>query len=161
MDDKSPAGDASTNSDLESIRSSNYEQGREELRISNPQGLTMTRTGVDVEKAEYEFSELNRKFSSISHQARRLSKQASRASKPTATGEDVEKAGSSADSDEPWDLETTLRGNRAAEEEAGIKDKHIGIFRLLCYVCVLANTRNRRHLGQPHCSRHWRREDLH
>lgn len=125
MDDKSPTGDASTNSDIDS-RSSNYEQGREELRISNPQGMTMTQTGVDVEKAQYEFSELNRQFSSISHQARRLSKQASRASKPTATAEDVEKAGSSADSEEPWDLETTLRGNRAAEEEAGIKDKHIG-----------------------------------
>lgn len=134
MDDKSPAGDVSTNSDLDSIRSSNYEQGREEIRISNPQGMTMTQTGVDVEKAEYEFSELNRQFSSISHQARRLSKQASRASKPTATAEDAEKAGSSADSDEPWDLETTLRGNRAAEEEAGIRDKHIGIF------CLVLNT---------------------
>jgi hypothetical protein len=91
----------------------------------------MTQSGVDVEKAQYEFSELNRQFSSISHQARRLSKQASRASKPTTTAEDVEKAGSSADSDEPWDLETTLRGKRAAEEEAGIKDKHIGILILV------------------------------
>ncbi|KAJ5177141.1 uncharacterized protein N7482_003018 [Penicillium canariense] len=128
MDVKSPAGDrASINSDIDSLHSSNYDHRREEYHITNPQGMTMSHTGVDVEKAEYEFSELNRQFSSISHQARRLSKQASQTSKPTAITDDVEKAGSSADSDEPWDLETTLRGNRAAEEEAGIRDKHIGV----------------------------------
>lgn len=108
------------------MRRSSYEQQREELRMSNPHGFTSTRSGVDVEKAEEDFSELNRQFSSISQQARRLSRQASRASKPTATTEDVEKTASSAESDDSWDLESALRGNRAAEEEAGIKDKHIG-----------------------------------
>jgi len=121
--------DGSSDSDIDSFHTSNYEQQREELRISNPQGITSTVTGVDVEKAEHDFEELNRQFSSISHQARRLSKQASRASKPAATTEDVENAGSSTDSESSWDLETTLRGNRAAEEEAGIKDKHIGEIR--------------------------------
>ncbi|KAJ5688909.1 hypothetical protein N7462_003301 [Penicillium macrosclerotiorum] len=127
MEEKPPAGDVSTNSDTDSLRTTSYEGQREEIRISNPQGMTMSQTGVDVEKAEYAFSEMNRQFSSISHQARQLSKQASRASKPAAAAEDVEKAGSSADSDEPWDLEATLRGNRNAEKEAGIKDKHIGV----------------------------------
>ncbi|KAJ5089116.1 hypothetical protein N7532_007800 [Penicillium argentinense] len=125
--EKTESRDASFDSEADSFRTRSYEQQREELRNSNPQGITSTRTGVDVEKAEQDFEELNRQFSSISHQARRLSKQASRASKPAVTTEDVEKAGSAADSEEPWDLETTLRGNRAAEQEAGIRDKHIGV----------------------------------
>lgn len=124
--EKTETRDGSYDSEVDSFHIGDYEQQREELRISNPQGITSTLTGVDVEKAEHDFEELNRQFSSISHQARHLSKQASRASKPAVTTEDVEKAGSSADSDDPWDLETTLRGNRTAEEEAGIKDKHIG-----------------------------------
>lgn len=126
MDGKQARMEGSLDSEDDSMHRSSYEQQREELRMSNPQGFTSTRSGVDVEKAEEVFSELNRQFSSISHQARRLSRQVSRASKPTATAEDVEKAASSADSDDSWDLETALRGKRAAEEEAGIKDKHIG-----------------------------------
>ncbi|KAJ5919671.1 hypothetical protein N7454_009506 [Penicillium verhagenii] len=115
--------EGSNHSDVDSL---SYEQRREEIRIANPQGVTSVQTGVDVEQAEEDFSDLNRQFSSISHQARRLSKHASRASKPTATV-DEEKAGSSNGSDDTWDLETALRGNRAAEDEAGIKDKHIGV----------------------------------
>jgi hypothetical protein len=107
---------------VDSLHTRSYER-HEEI---NSQGVISIRSGVDVEKAEEDFSELNKQFSNISHQARRLSRHASRASKPTATAEDVEKAASSTDSDESWDLETALRGNRAAEEEAGIKDKHIG-----------------------------------
>ncbi|KAJ5716515.1 hypothetical protein N7493_008426 [Penicillium malachiteum] len=121
-DEKFVTPDGSNHSDVSSLR---YEELREEIRIANPQGVTSVQNGVDVEQAEQDFSDLNRQFSHISHQARQVSKQASRVSK-TATFEDVEKAGSS-DSDEPWDLETTLRGNRAAEEEAGIKDKHVGV----------------------------------
>ncbi|KAF7717438.1 Uncharacterized protein PECH_000929 [Penicillium ucsense] len=128
MDHKSPIVGANTESSNAIAHSSvSYEQGREEIRLSNPQGMTSSQRGVDVEKAEYEFSELNKQFSNISYQARRLSKQASRASKPTIAAEDVEKGSTAADSEEPWDLESTLRGNRAAEQEAGIKDKHIGV----------------------------------
>lgn len=116
----------SLNSEDDSIHPSSYEQLREEICMSNPRDVTSSRSGVDVEKAEADFSEQNRLFSSISHQARRLSRQASHASKPTGTDEDVERAASSADSDDDWELETALRGNRAAEEEAGIRDKHIG-----------------------------------
>ncbi|KAJ5737639.1 uncharacterized protein N7483_002764 [Penicillium malachiteum] len=122
-DEKFVTPDGSNHSDVSSLR---YEELREEIRIANPQGVTFVQNGVDVEQAEQDFSDLNRQFSHISHQARQVSKQASRVSK-TATFEDVEKTGSSDHSDETWDLETTLRGNRAAEEEAGIKDKHVGV----------------------------------
>lgn len=123
-DEKFLTPEGSNHSDVDSL---SYEQLREEIRIANPQGVTSVQTGVDVEQAEEDFSDLDRQFSSISHQARRLSKHASRASKPTATV-DEEKARNSHDSDDRWDLETALRGNRAAEDEAGIKDKHIGAF---------------------------------
>ncbi|GAB1215708.1 hypothetical protein ATERTT37_004902 [Aspergillus terreus] len=125
MDDKLPAPDSPTSSDADtSFTIDNYEQGREWIRNSNPQGVTSQPSGVDVEKAEHDFSELNRQFSSISQQAHRLSKHASRASKPA----DVEKSGTSTDSEEPWDLETALRGNQTAERDAGIKNKQIGVY---------------------------------
>lgn len=128
MDEKFLTPEGSNHSDVDSL---SYEQRREEIRIANPQGVTSVQTGVDVEQAEEDFSDLNRQFSSISHQARRLSKHASRASKTTATV-DEEKARSSQESDDIWDLETALRGNRAAEDEAGIKDKHIGAILFPC-----------------------------
>lgn len=108
---------------IHSADSLSYEQGREEVRNANPQGVTSVQNGVNVGRAEQDFSDLNREFSHISHQARQISKQES---KPTVALQDVEKARSSVESDDSWDLETTLHGNRAAEEEAGIKDKHIG-----------------------------------
>lgn len=117
------ATSASNHSDDDSLT---YEQIREEIRIANPQGVTSVQNGIDVEKAEQDFEDLNREFSHISHQARHVSKQTSRVSKGGHTVEDVEKTASSQNSDE-WDLETTLRGNRAAEEEAGIRNKHIGL----------------------------------
>jgi hypothetical protein len=128
VDEKLSTAAASNDSDGDTPDSDNYEHGREELRVSNPQGMTSSRQGVDVKQAEQDFSELSRQFSSISHQARHISKQASRASKTGTKNEDVEKSASSADSEEQWDLETALRGNRAAEVEAGIRDKHIGVY---------------------------------
>lgn len=104
----------------------NYESNRESLRNSNPQGLARIHSGIDVGQAEEEFAELNRRLSGISQQSKRLSRHDSRKSgKETAT-DDVEKTTSSAESQEPWDLEATLRGNRNADYEAGIKPKHIG-----------------------------------
>lgn len=103
-----------------------YEEGREWVRNTNPQGVTSHQSGVDVERAEQDFLELSRQFSSISQQAHRLSKHASRASKPVVESKDLEKSGTSTDSDEPWDLETSLRGSQDAEKAAGIKNKHIG-----------------------------------
>lgn len=84
-------------------------------------GLQRTTSGVDVERAEKEFAELNREFSQIS---RRMSRTQSR-----AKARDLEKAPSSSDytSEEDFDLETTLRGDREADRAAGIKPKHIGV----------------------------------
>ncbi|KAJ6070288.1 hypothetical protein N7467_011607 [Penicillium canescens] len=117
--------ETSRKSDVDELETHSYGRQLEEVRIANTLANTPLQGGVDVEQAEQEFSELNRQFSS-SHQARRLSQQASRASKSGATA-DVEKAASSTETDESWDLETALHGQHAAEEEAGIKDKHIGV----------------------------------
>jgi hypothetical protein len=101
---------------------SDYEKSREHLRTSHSQGLTRPLSGVDVQQAEEDFAELNKELS-------RLSIIASRASGiPSNVGyeqyaADVE---NSTGEEEPWDLETTLHGNRAAEDEAGIKPKRIG-----------------------------------
>jgi ABC-type transporter Mla subunit MlaD len=122
MDEKQGA---STGSDADTLNSS-YEQSREWIRHSNPQGVVSHDSGVNVERAEQEFAELNREFSNISYQVQRLSKHASRNSKTEIHGKDVERSASSTDSVEPWDLEAALRGNQAAEVEAGIKSKHIG-----------------------------------
>jgi ATP-binding cassette subfamily G (WHITE) protein 2 (SNQ2) len=129
MDEKPAISETSNGSDVDSLHIVGaYEQHRERLRDANPQGVTSHQSGVDVKKAEEEFSELNRQFSTISHQTHRLSKQISRASRPAEKTEDVERSDST-DSDEPWDLETTLRGNRAAESAAGIRNKRIGNLR--------------------------------
>lgn len=129
MDEKPAVSESSNGSDVDSLSTASaYEQHRERLRDANPQGVTSHRSGVNVKEAEEEFSELNRQFSTISHQAHCLSKQISRASKPTGKTEDVERSDSPADSDEPWDLETALRGNRDAETAAGIRSKRIGDF---------------------------------
>ncbi|KAL2789133.1 ABC-2 type transporter-domain-containing protein [Aspergillus keveii] len=117
---------ASTSSDADTLDSS-YEQNREWIRHSNPQGEMSHESGVNVERAEQEFAELNRELSKISYQAQRLSKHASRVSKNEVHSKDVERSASSTDSLEDWNLETALRGNQEAEVEAGIRSKHIGV----------------------------------
>lgn len=119
--DPHDASDADTLPDGEK-----YEKQRETVRNNHPTGLVQTHTGVDVQRAEQEFAELNKQLSHISQQSRRLSRTASRTSHRIPGEKDVEKTGSSSDSEEPWDLETTLRGSKAAEHEAGIKSKRIG-----------------------------------
>ncbi|KAE8553136.1 hypothetical protein EYB25_004517 [Talaromyces marneffei] len=108
----------------ESVRTeSTYEDGREQVRNANATGLTRIQSGVDVERAQLDFAELNEQFSNIS----RLSKRESRASKRDPL-HDIEKTGTSSTSNtEPWDLESALHGSKAAETEAGIKPKHIGV----------------------------------
>ncbi|KAJ6132498.1 hypothetical protein N7471_007713 [Penicillium samsonianum] len=119
--------ETSSKSDADTLDSNSYGRQLEEIRIANTPADTSFQTGVDVTTAEKDFSELSKQFSSISHQAQRLSKQESRASKMGVTTKDIEKAEGSTGSDDSWDLETTLHGDRVASEEAGIKDKHIGV----------------------------------
>lgn len=79
--------------------------------------------GVNISRAEAEFAALNREFSRTSQ----LSRTKSRQSRKGATT-DVEKAvDEETGSEEPFDLETVLRGNRDEEERAGIKSKRIGV----------------------------------
>jgi hypothetical protein len=149
--------ETSSKSDVDTLDSNSYGRQLEEIRIANTPADTF-QTGVDVTTAEKDFSELSKQFSSISHQAQRLSRQESRVSKGV-TSKDIEKAEGSTASDDTWDLETTLRGDRAASEEAGIKDKHIGWWNL-----TLRERTNtdcpRCDLGQPDCSWNGRRQDI-
>jgi ATP-binding cassette subfamily G (WHITE) protein 2 (SNQ2) len=93
---------------------------------SGEQGAQSTRphdAGVNISRAEADFAALNREFSRTSHLSRTKSRQSR---KGAAT--DVEKgADEETGSEEPFDLETVLRGNRDEEEQAGIKSKRIGV----------------------------------
>lgn len=113
--------DAATIHDLE-----DEDKGSEAIRTASNRsnGLARTQSGVDVERAEKEFAELSKQFSAHS---RRMTRVNSRATGVKHT--DVEKAISASDeiSEESWDLETTLRGARQADQAAGIKSKHIGV----------------------------------
>ncbi|KAF1834121.1 ABC transporter CDR4 [Decorospora gaudefroyi] len=85
--------------------------------------------GVNVQRGEADFAELSKELSRASHISRRLSGVPSKQSRKSHGAPDVEKAGieGSEASDEPFDLEATLRGSRAEEEAAGIKSKRIGV----------------------------------
>ncbi len=101
-----------------SSSSSDPEEGREEARRRNPQGLSAIHTGVSVKQAEADFSGLQRQLSSLS-----------RASRPAAHDKketDVEKSGelyadSPATDEEPFDLESYLRTGMAAERAASMR----------------------------------------
>ncbi|PNS16438.1 ABC transporter G family member 21 [Sphaceloma murrayae] len=93
--------------------------------------LQRVSTGVDVKTGEEEFAQLGRQLSSLSQSSRRRSQQASRrASKVGGVAADVEKAAvdsTSSDDGEPFDLQSYLRNSKAMEDEAGIKEKQIGV----------------------------------
>lgn len=76
--------------------------------------------GVSVEEAEAEFAELQREFTGVSRASRRQSHK----------GADPEKGGAEEESDavSVFDLEAALRGNLDAEQEVGIRAKHIGAY---------------------------------
>lgn len=97
----------------------------EAIRSRTSHRLERIHSGVDVEKAEEAFADLGRELSARS---RRISRQDSARRYPKSAVQDVEKALSSSDSsEEHWDLEATLRGDRTADIEAGIKSKLIGV----------------------------------
>ncbi|KAF2140140.1 uncharacterized protein K452DRAFT_230612 [Aplosporella prunicola CBS 121167] len=78
--------------------------------------------GVNVQKAENEFQELNRELTKLTHHSKRTGTHKT----PIV---DEEKAPSSEGSDsEPFDLESVLRGHKGEDEEAGIKPKQIGVY---------------------------------
>lgn len=86
-------------------------------------GQTTSKThgpGVSVAQAEAEFAELQREFTGVSRASRRQSHK----------GVDPEKGAGVEENDAGsiFDLESSLRGNLDAEQEAGIRPKHIGAY---------------------------------
>ncbi|KAF1994828.1 hypothetical protein P154DRAFT_526746 [Amniculicola lignicola CBS 123094] len=102
------------------------DEEREETFSEN--GLTNPSGGVDVTRAEHDFAELNRELSRASQMSRKISRVQSRQSQKHQVYADIEKSPESASSSEDlFDLESVLRGNRDEEEAAGIKSKRIGV----------------------------------
>jgi len=112
-------GDTDTIYDREKSQS---ERRREETRTSvDSHGFSRTQLGVDVERAEMEFAELNKELSAVSWRMSRIHSRSS-----GHKGEDVEAFSTSDETSEEWNLEDTLRGAREADSAAGIKSKYIG-----------------------------------
>lgn len=117
--------------DTDSVRTASIDN--ETARNSdqyNERGFSDVTGGVNIKRAESDFAELSKELSRTSNIERRLSRVQSRHSRKDQTVTDVEKSGaaaSEASSDEPFDLEKTLRGSRDDEEAAGIKSKRIGV----------------------------------
>ena len=87
---------------------------------------------ISVARAEHDFAELSRQMSSQSQGSRKLSHKSSKASGlsmyKTEQEVDLEKdPATPSESDEPWDLETTLRGTKEEDVASGIKGKRIGV----------------------------------
>lgn len=104
------------------------EEEKQQPRFT-PHAAHRQQSGVNVEQAQADFAELSRQITGLSQTSRRLSRTQSRRSvKDVTVSHDLEKAGTSESSDEePFDLESYLRGNKKLEDEAGIKNKHIGV----------------------------------
>ncbi|EOO02215.1 putative brefeldin a resistance protein [Phaeoacremonium minimum UCRPA7] len=115
-----PPPRSSTSSDTR-----NPENDLEEVHRNNPNGLSRVHTGVSVEQAVADFAELQRELSGMSRASRVSSRR-------KETHADEEKGNGavteSPSEDEQFDLETALRGGLAAEQEAGIRPKHIGVY---------------------------------
>lgn len=106
------------------------ERTRETARHANPQGFAHAENGIDVKASEADFAELQRELSGISQTSKKIARTKSRESHHKGVA-DIEKGtnatSDSASEDEIFDLESTLRGNQAAEIESGIRPKHIGV----------------------------------
>jgi len=113
-------------------QSQDPEKQRENARHANPDGYSNIESGINVQESEAEFAQLKRELSGISQMSRQLSRTQSRHSsyKGKAAKGDIEKSATTSESisdEEPFDLESTLRGNKDAEVASGIRPKHIGV----------------------------------
>ncbi|KAG5946113.1 hypothetical protein E4U53_006627 [Claviceps sorghi] len=80
--------------------------------------------GVSVRQAEADFAELQRELTGVSRASQRL--RAKNVHPDNLVPVDSQTAGIDTETDSVFDLEAALRGNLAAGEAVGIKDKHIG-----------------------------------
>jgi ATP-binding cassette subfamily G (WHITE) protein 2 (SNQ2) len=86
--------------------------------------------GVNIARAEADFAELSKELSRSSAQHGRPSRMQSRRSQSKLKDEEKVVGVSPSESeetDEPFDLEATLRGNKGEEDASGIKSKRIGV----------------------------------
>ncbi|KAF2626636.1 hypothetical protein BU25DRAFT_369751 [Macroventuria anomochaeta] len=116
--------------DNESARTGSiYNDTARNSEYVNEKGAGEVKGGIAVQRAEAEFAQLSKELSRTSEISRRMSRIQSHRSHKNQTTTDIEKGadGSSISSEEAFDLEKTLRGNRDEEEAAGIKSKRIGV----------------------------------
>jgi ATP-binding cassette subfamily G (WHITE) protein 2 (SNQ2) len=117
--------------DNASVRTASIDNGHaRNSQQYNEKGYSNPTGGVDVNRAEHQFAELSKELSRSSNISRRLSRVQSRQSHKNQVTADIEKAAvatSDTSSDEPFDLEATLRGSKNEEDAAGIKSKRIGV----------------------------------
>lgn len=115
-------------SDSGSVTTISPEEERERARQANPNGFANANGGVNIERAASDFAQLQREISAHS----RISRVQSRHSQRGGDVEKVKSSRSAADesdsTEDMFDLEATLRGGLAAEQAAGIKPKHIGVY---------------------------------
>ncbi|KAJ9132432.1 ABC transporter G family member 11 [Pleurostoma richardsiae] len=104
------------------------EHEREEARRNNPNGLSRVNTGVSVEQAEADFAELQRELTGMSRASRVNSRSSKRKDGTVDEEKAVPQSESPEEEEEQFDLEAALRGNLVAEQEAGIRPKHIGVY---------------------------------
>jgi ATP-binding cassette subfamily G (WHITE) protein 2 (SNQ2) len=112
-----------------SVRTASIADSTARNSANNEKGYSNVTGGVDIQRAEAEFAELSKELSRASNASRRLSRVQSKQSRKGQAVADVEKDAveGSVSSDEPFDLEATLRGGKDEEEAAGIKSKRIGV----------------------------------
>jgi hypothetical protein len=103
------------------------EKQRVDSRQNNPNGFTTSIGGVSVEGAEAEFAELQRELTGLSEKSRRSRRQSFHSAHNKETDVEVAAAANTDAEDVPFDLESTLRGNKAIDEEHGIRSKRIGV----------------------------------
>ncbi|EKD15858.1 uncharacterized protein L3040_003283 [Drepanopeziza brunnea f. sp. 'multigermtubi'] len=127
--EESPVGPSNNTARTSVNTAADPEAQRESARSANPNGFSSTSSAINVKASEAEFAALQKELSGISENSRRLSRIQSNKSKKETSEKDVEKHASedSATEGEPFDLEATLHGNYTAEQESGIRPKHIGV----------------------------------
>ncbi|KAI1087230.1 ABC-2 type transporter-domain-containing protein [Rostrohypoxylon terebratum] len=123
-DESTPSSKSTRPPSSNSTATVDPEEQRETARQNNPNGFSRVNSGVSVEQAEADFAELQRELSGLSRASRTRSRKETDVEKGHASIDSPE----SDDSAEIFDLEATLRGDLAAEREAGIKPKHIGVY---------------------------------
>ena len=83
---------------------------------------------VDVEQAERTFNELSRALSRRSVTGQTVTKKSSKTESTSSyNGKDVEKGGDAGEGEAPFDLREYLRSSYDANQDAGLKSKHVGV----------------------------------